>query len=66
MSQVFKSSPTKLQQIRDETGEDPTLVFAGWPHKKEKCPKSLHDYKNFREELTAFERPHRDTYHSQT
>ena len=28
-------------------------VFEGWPQKREKCPPLLHDYWNFREELTV-------------
>ena len=52
------ASPTKLQQIRDETGKDPALsllnevVFGGWLQKREEYPQSLHDYWNSREELT--------------
>ena len=58
ITQYLPASPTKLQQIRDETGKDPTLtllkevVLGGWPQKREKFPQSLHDYRNFREELT--------------
>jgi len=58
ITQNLPASPTKLQQIRDETGEDPTLsllkevIFGGWPQKREECPQSLHYYWNFREELT--------------
>ena len=39
--------------------KDPTLsllketVFEGWPQKREKCPLLLHDYWNFRAELTV-------------
>ena len=46
------ASPTKLQQIRDETGKDPTLslfkevVFGGWPQKGEECLQSLHEEKS--------------------
>ena len=51
ITQNLPASPTKLQQIRDETGKDPTLsllkevvsVFGGWPQKREECPQSLHD-----------------------
>ena len=57
-TQNLPASPTKLQQIRDETGKDPTLsllkevVFGRWPQKREECPQSLYDDWNFREELT--------------
>ena len=59
--QVTKNLPAstiKLQQIRHETANDPTLsklrdvIHEGWPATKEKCPKALHNYWNFREELT--------------
>ena len=52
------ASPIKLQQIRNETANDPTLsklrnvIHQGWPTTREKCPQALHDYWNFREELT--------------
>lgn len=58
ITQNLPASPTKLQQIRDETVKDPTLsllseiIFKGWPQKREECPQSVHDYWNFREELT--------------
>ena len=58
ITQSLPASPTKLHQIRDETGKDPTLsllkevVFGGWPQRREECPQSLRDYWNFREELT--------------
>lgn len=50
ITQNLPVSPTRLQQIRDETKKDPTLsllketVFEGWPQKREKCPPLLHDY----------------------
>ena len=52
------ASPIKLQQARNETANDPTLrkrpevIHEGWPATREKCPKALHNYWNFREELT--------------
>ena len=52
------ASPIKLQQIRNETANDPTLsklrevIHEGWPATREKCHKALHNYWNFREELT--------------
>ena len=61
ITQSLPASPTRLHQIRDETGKDPTLsllkevVFGGWPQRREECPQSLHDYWNFREELTIEE-----------
>ena len=58
ITQNLPVSPTKLHQICDKTGKDPTLsllkevVFGGWPQRREECLQSLHDYWNFREELT--------------
>ena len=52
------ASLIKLQQIRNETANDPTLrklldvIHQGWPATREKCSKALHNYWNFREELT--------------
>lgn len=52
------ASPIKLQQIRNETAKDPTpsklqeVIHEGWPATREKCPEALHNYWNFREELT--------------
>ena len=52
------ASPIKLLQIRNETANDPTLsklrevIHEGWPATREKCHKALHNYWNFREELT--------------
>ena len=52
------ASPIKLQQIHHKTANDPTLsklrdvIHEGWPANKKKCPKVLHNYWNFREELT--------------
>lgn len=49
------ASPTKLQQIRNETANDPTLsklfdvIHQGWPATREKCSNAL---QNFHEELT--------------
>ena len=49
------ASPIKLQQIRNETANDPTLsklfvvIHQGWSATREKCSNALH---NFREELT--------------
>ena len=46
ITQYLPASPTKLQQIRDETGKDPTVtllkevVLGGWPQKREKFPQS--------------------------
>ena len=49
------ASPTKLQQIRNETANNPTLsklfdvIHQGWPATREKCSNAL---QNFHEELT--------------
>lgn len=58
VTRTLPASPTRLQQIREETTNDPTLstlrdaIYKGWPDKREKCPVVLHEYWNFREELT--------------
>ena len=58
VTQNLPASPTRLQQIRDETTRDPRLsllrevIFEGWPQEREQCPKVIHEYWNFREELT--------------
>ena len=58
VTKTLPASPTKLQQIREETERDPTLsllketIFKGWPNQRSECPTPLHDYWNFREELT--------------
>lgn len=52
------ASPLKLQQICNDTANIPTLskvwevIHEGWPVTKDKCPKTLHNYWNFREEFT--------------
>lgn len=28
------------------------MDYKGWPYKREKCPEALHDFWNFRDELT--------------
>jgi hypothetical protein len=59
ITSTLPASPIKLQQIRDETANDPTLrklrqvIYQGWPATREQCPQSLYDYWNFREELTV-------------
>ena len=58
ITRKLPASPMKLEQIRQETERDPTLsllketVFKGWPEKRSQCPTTLHDYWNFREEVT--------------
>ena len=58
VTRTLPASPTRLQQIREETANDPTLsalrdaIYKGWPDKRKKCPVVLHEYWNFREELT--------------
>ena len=58
ITSTLPASPIKLQQIRNETADDPVLsklrevVYQGWPAMREQCPQLLHDYWNFREELT--------------
>jgi len=52
------ASPTKLQQVREETARDSTMsllketAFKGWPDRKAECPTVLHEYWNYREEIT--------------
>ena len=58
VTNTLPASQARLQHIREQTTVDPTLnrlietLFRGWPDKREKCPVSLYDYWNFREELT--------------
>ena len=58
ITSTLPASPIKLQQIRNETADDPVLsklrevVYQGWPTTREQCPQLLLDYWNFREELT--------------
>lgn len=58
LTKNLPASPIKLQQIRHETANDPTLsklrdvIHEGRPATKEKCPKALHNYWNFHKELT--------------
>ena len=58
--QITKNLPAlliKLQQIRNKTGNDPMIsklcdvIYEGYLATREKCPKALHNYWNFREEL---------------
>ena len=52
-------SPKRLSQIREETDKDTTLsalreiIMCGWPEKRSSCPAYLHDYWNYRKELTV-------------
>ena len=52
-------SPTRVSQIREETGKDTTLsalreiIMHGWPKKRTDCPAYLHAYWNYRDELTV-------------
>ena len=52
-------STTGIQQIRDETTNDNTLqkltrtVVEGWPEVRKDCPTQLHEYWNFRDELSV-------------
>ncbi len=49
ITSTLPASPIKLQQIRDETANDPTLrklrqvIYQGWPATREQCPQSLYD-----------------------
>ena len=58
VTKTIPATAARLQQIREETANDLILskllevVHNGWPDKREKCPQVLHDYWNFREELT--------------
>ena len=58
ITSTLPASPIKLEQIRKEITNNPTLcklrnvIFQGWPAVREECPQSLHEYWNFREELT--------------
>jgi len=58
LAKTLPASQAKLQQISDETTNDHILntlretIYRGWPDKREKCPEALHDYWNFRKEIT--------------
>jgi hypothetical protein len=58
ITSTLPASPIKLQQIRNETADDPVLSklreveYQGWTATREQCPQSLYDFWNFREELT--------------
>ena len=58
VTNTLSASQARLQQIWEETTNDPTLnrlretIFRGWADKQEKCPKSLYDYWSFHEKLT--------------
>ena len=55
----LNASPTRLEEIRDETARDPELsslrelIVNGWPEKRENCPSTLHGYWNYRDELAV-------------
>ena len=46
VTRTLPASPTRLQQIREETANDPTLstlrdaIYKGWPDKRRKMPSS--------------------------
>ena len=52
-------STTGIQQIRDETTKYDTLqkltrtIVDGWPEVRKDCPTQLHEYWNFRDELSV-------------
>lgn len=58
VTKTLPASPTKIQQIREETAKDQTLsllkdtIYEGWPDNRINCPNLLLEYWNFREELT--------------
>ena len=58
VTKSLPASPARLQQIREEDAHDfnmsklKEMVYKGWPDKREKCPKALHDFWYFRDELT--------------
>ena len=58
VTRTLPASPTKLQEIRRETANDPILnqlrdvIHKGWPNKRQECPETLYPYWHFREELT--------------
>ena len=41
-----------LSRVSPQPAPSSSQLFGGWPQKREECPRSLHDYWNFREELT--------------
>jgi len=55
----LNATPTRLDQIRDETAKDidlallRTVITNGWPKVRSECPSQLHAYWNYRDELTV-------------
>lgn len=55
--EITNVTPSRLQQIRDETKVDPILVklanmvMSGWPKLRGDCPEELHHYWNYRDEI---------------
>ena len=55
----LNASPTRVQQIKEETAKDETLhslraiITQGWPDKRADCPVHLHAYWNYRDEITV-------------
>ena len=56
---LVQFTPSKLDQIKQETTKDPTLkqlketIVAGWPDKRRDLPKQLQPYWAFRDELSV-------------
>ena len=55
----LNASPTRIDQIKEETAKDEVLpslravITQGWPDTRSKCPPHLHAYWNYRDELTV-------------
>lgn len=54
----LNASPARIEQIKEETAKDTTLmalcevITKGWPDRRAECPSHLHDYWNYRDELS--------------
>ncbi|XP_014676064.1 PREDICTED: uncharacterized protein LOC106816031 [Priapulus caudatus] len=52
---------TRLQQIKQMTSEDTVLttlkeiVMTGWPDLRKNCPKAIHEYWNYRDEISIYD-----------
>ncbi|CAB3997901.1 retrotransposon-like family member retr-1, partial [Paramuricea clavata] len=59
ISSTLPASPTKLDEIREQTRQDATLdhlkevIHHGWPEYPSQCPSDLKEFWNFREDLSV-------------
>lgn len=57
--EVTNTSTSRLEQIRTLTRQDPQLILLaniiqhGWPNQRSECPSEIHDFWNYRDELSV-------------